>query len=106
MKRQRVVGSIGPWHPHTVMYTVARPGQMGYQSRTESGKKILKISDKVAEVNPKAGFQNYGLVREKYAIIAGSLPGPAKRCIALRKTIRPETKRGPIIEGITRILTN
>jgi large subunit ribosomal protein L3 len=105
-KKQRVVGSIGPWHPHTVMFTVARPGQMGYQSRTETGKKILKISDKVAEVNPKAGFQNYGMVKEKYAIIAGSLPGPAKRCIAFRKTIRPETKSGAMIEGIARILSN
>jgi len=105
-KKQRVVGSIGPWHPHTVMFTVGRPGQMGYQSRTETGKKLLKISDKVAEVNSKTGFQNYGMVKGKYAIIAGSLPGPAKRCIALRKTIRPITKSGPIIEGITRILLN
>jgi len=103
-KKQRVVGSIGPWHPATVMYTVARPGQMGYQNRTEFGKKLLKISDNVNDVNPKCGFQNYGMVNGKYALIMGSLQGPAKRCIALRTSFRPETKRGIVVEAVGSIL--
>lgn len=103
-KKRRIVGCISPWTPHTVMFSVARPGQMGYHNRTEHNKKLLKISDKVAEVNPKAGYPNYGLVKEKYAIIQGSVPGPAKRCISLRKSQRPERKRGVQITEIEKVL--
>ncbi len=103
-KRVRVVGSIGPWHPHTVMFTVARPGQMGYHNRTESGKKLIKISTNVEEVNPSKGFSGYGIVKGQYALIYGSIPGPAKRCVALRKTIRPVKQKGIQLEGVERII--
>jgi large subunit ribosomal protein L3 len=105
-KKQRIVGCISPWTPSTVMYTVARPGQMGYQNRTEFNKKILKISDKIEEINPKAGYPNYGMVKEKYAIIQGSLPGPTKRCISLRKSLRPQRKKGKQIKVVEKILIN
>ncbi|MCX6802947.1 MAG: 50S ribosomal protein L3 [Candidatus Diapherotrites archaeon] len=105
-KKQRVVGSIGPWHPATVMFTVARAGQMGYQNRTEVNKKIIKISKNTSEVNPKAGFKNYGLVKGNYALIFGSLPGPAKRCIALRKSLRPVQKVGVQLATVERIIIN
>jgi len=105
-KRQRVVGSIGPWHPNTVMWTVARPGQMGYQNRTESNKKIIKISKNVTEVNPKAGFQNFGMVEGEYALIFGSLPGPVKRCVALRKSVRPAQQVGVQLQTVDKIIIN
>jgi large subunit ribosomal protein L3 len=105
-KKQRVVGSIGPWHPNTVMFTVARPGQMGYQNRTEVNKKIIKISKNIAEVNPKSGFQNFGLVQGEYALIFGSLPGPAKRCIALRKSLRPAQQVGVQLAAVDKIVIN
>jgi len=105
-KKQRVVGSIGPWHPNTVMWTVARPGQMGYQNRTESNKKLIKISKNVSEVNPKAGFQNFGMVAGEYALIFGSLPGPAKRCVALRKCIRPAQQVGVQLQTVDKIVIN
>ena len=103
-KRERVVGSIGPWHPHTVMFSVARPGQMGYQCRTETNKKVILISEKVEEVNPSNGFCGYGNVKGKFALIYGSLPGPAKRCVALRKGTRPELKSGLHIDSVTSIV--
>ncbi len=99
-KKQRVVGSISPWTPHTVMFTVPRPGQMGYHNRTEYNKKLIKISNKVEEINPVSGFANYGMVKEKYALIFGSVAGPAKRCIALRKTVRPIKKSGIQLEKV------
>ena len=37
-KKRRIVGSISPWNPSTVMWQVPRPGQMGYHSRTEYNK--------------------------------------------------------------------
>ena len=103
-KRERVVGSIGPWHPHTVMWTVARAGQMGYQNRTESNKKLIKISSDPSEVNSKAGFQNFGMVQGTYALIFGSLPGPAKRCVALRKCLRPAQQVGVQLQKVEAIV--
>jgi len=105
-KKQRVVGSIGPWHPATVMFTVARAGQMGYQNRTEVNKKIIKFSKNVSEVNPKAGFQNFGMVQGEYALIFGSLPGPAKRCIAMRKSLRPAQHKGVQLQSVEKIIVN
>jgi large subunit ribosomal protein L3 len=105
-KKQRVVGSIGPWHPATVMYTVARPGQRGYHNRTETNKRIIKISKNVSEINPKSGFLNYGLVESNYALIFGSLPGPVKRCIALRKSLRPAQQKGVQLQSVEKIIKN
>ncbi len=103
-KRSRVVGSIGPWHPNTVMWTVARAGQMGYQNRTESNKKLIKISTDPSEVNSKSGFQNFGFVQGTYALIFGSLPGPAKRCVALRKSLRPAQQVGVQLQKVEAIV--
>ncbi len=88
-KTERIVGSIGPWHPPTVMWTVARAGQLGYQTRTEYGKKIMIMGDAVKALNPKSGFANFGLIRNDAVVLAGSVPGVSKRCIALRTAIRP-----------------
>lgn len=98
-KKHRVVGSIGPWHPATVMWTVARPGQLGYQTRTEYNKRILKIDAEPALINPEGGFTNYGLIKNDFLVLAGSVPGPVKRCIALREPMRKfEEKRFKIGE--------
>ncbi len=105
-KKRRVVGSISPWHPHTVMFTVARPGQMGYHNRTECNKKLLKISDKIDEVNGKSGFSGYGKVTGKYILISGSIPGPSKRCVAIRKSERPAAVSKVKLDNITKILVN
>ena len=93
-KKQRVVGSIGPWNPSTVMWTVARPGQHGYHTRTEYNKRILLIGDNATGVTPDSGFKNYGIVSNDFLLVAGSIPGPAKRAVSLRHTIRvfPENR--------------
>ncbi len=102
-KKRRIVGSISPWNPSTVMFTVARAGQMGYHNRTEYNKKLLKISDDIKEINGKSGYSKYGNVNGKFVLIAGSLPGPSKRCIAIRKSQRPARKAGLQIERVEKI---
>ncbi|HLC92531.1 MAG TPA: 50S ribosomal protein L3 [archaeon] len=87
-KRHRYVGSIGPWHPATVMWTVARPGQLGYQTRTEYNKRVLVIDSNAAAVNPPAGFNNYGTVKNEFIVLTGSVPGPAKRIVTIRHAVR------------------
>lgn len=89
-KRKRGKANLGAWTPKRVSFTVPQPGKMGYHQRTEYNKQILKISDKPEEINPKAGFLHYGLIKNQYLLIKGSIPGPAKRTIVLREPIRPK----------------
>jgi len=91
-KMKRGVATLGPWNPHRVLYTVPRSGQMGYHQRTEYNKRILKIGTDGTEVTPKGGFLRYGPVRGTYAILNGSVPGPAKRLIRLRTPARAPTR--------------
>lgn len=88
-KISRAVGCIGPWHPARVLYTVPRPGQLGFHQRTEYHKRIMLIGENEEEINPKGGLINYGQIKGDYLIILGSIPGPKKRLIRIRKTIRP-----------------
>jgi large subunit ribosomal protein L3 len=87
---QRHVGSIGPWHPATVMYTVPRAGQHGFHTRTTFNKRLLMIDKDVSKVVPKSGFKNYGVIKNNYVVIAGNLPGPVKRIVTIRKATRPQ----------------
>ena len=88
-KIRRAVACIGPWHPARVLYTVPRPGQLGYHQRTEYHKRIMLIGENEEEINPKGGFIRYGKVKGDYLLLLGSIPGPKKRLIRIRKTIRP-----------------
>jgi large subunit ribosomal protein L3 len=87
-KVRRAVACIGPWHPARVLYTVPRPGQLGFHQRTEYHKRIMLIGENEEEINPKGGLINYGKIKGDYLIILGTVPGPKKRLIRIRKTIR------------------
>ncbi|MBI5159429.1 50S ribosomal protein L3 [Candidatus Micrarchaeota archaeon] len=86
--KRRHVGTLGPWHPAKVMYTVPMAGQMGYHVRTEINKRVMKIGENPAEINAKGGFPGYGLVKNPYIIVKGSVGGPVKRIVRLRKAAR------------------
>ncbi|TFG08749.1 MAG: 50S ribosomal protein L3 [Promethearchaeota archaeon] len=87
-KIKRAVACIGPWHPARVLYTVPRPGQLGFHQRTEYNKRIMIIGENEEEINPKGGFVKFGYISGDYILVLGSVPGPKKRLIRLRKTIR------------------
>jgi len=105
----RKVACIGAWHPARVSFTIPRAGQNGFHHRTEINKKIYKIGESVEknaanatcptgdttekEITPLGGFPHYGQVRNQYIIIKGSVPGPAKRALALRKPLYKHTNR-------------
>lgn len=91
-KTKRHVGSISPWHPATVMFTVPRPGQYGYHNRTVFGKKLLLVDSEPSKVNPKGGFKRYGEVNTNFALVAGTIPGPTKRIVAIRRAIRKQER--------------
>ncbi|MEA3324301.1 MAG: 50S ribosomal protein L3 [Euryarchaeota archaeon] len=86
--KRRHIGNLGPWTPHYVRRTVPLMGQTGYYQRTEFNKRIFKIGSDGTEVTPDGGFINYGIVRNGYVMIRGSVPGPSKRLIRMRPPIR------------------
>jgi large subunit ribosomal protein L3 len=87
-KHRRMIGTAGSWHPNWVQATVPQAGQMGYHQRTEYNKRILKIGEKGDEITPSGGFPHYGIIRNSYVLIHGSIPGPTKRLVSLRDAIR------------------
>ncbi len=86
---RRNPGTLGPWHPHQIMWTVPLAGQMGYHQRTEHNKRLLKIGSSDSQITPKGGFLRYGEVGGDYVLVMGSTPGTTKRLVNLRKPNRP-----------------
>ncbi len=96
--KHRRVGTLGPWNPARVRWTVPQAGQMGFHQRTEYNKRIIKIGENGEEITPKGGFVHYGVIRSDYVLVSGSVPGPVKRLIRMRDAIRPPQK--VVYEGI------
>lgn len=101
--KKRHIGNLGPWHPHHVRWQVPQMGQMGYQQRTDFNKRVLKIGEDGAEITPDGGFINYGIVRNPYILIKGSIPGPSKRLVRIRPAVRKSEhlERLPAIEFVS-----
>ncbi|KAF9649594.1 hypothetical protein BDM02DRAFT_3142218 [Thelephora ganbajun] len=105
-KGLRKVACIGAWHPSKVMFSVARAGQNGYHHRTEINKKIYRIGlgdeeDNASteqdvtkkRITPLGGFPHYGIVKNDFLLLKGSIPGTKKRIITLRKSLMVHTSR-------------
>lgn len=107
-KGLRKVACIGAWHPSRVGYTVPRAGQHGFHHRVEANKKIYKIGKSMLQdkanarcetdltdktITPLGGFVKYGIVREDYLLLKGSVPGPIKRVMTIRKSLKPKTSK-------------
>lgn len=91
-KKRRHVGTLGPVTPRRVLPgKLAMPGQLGFQTRTEYNKVILKLGEGMA--SPKGGFIKYGEVNGPHILLKGSVPGPRKRLIILKKAQRPPAKQ-------------
>jgi len=68
---------------------------LGKSLRTVEGKNAGKTEFDITDkgINPMGSFPRYGPVREDFVMLKGSVPGPVKRVITLRKTILPGTTR-------------
>jgi large subunit ribosomal protein L3 len=86
--KERHLGTLGPWNPHHVRWQVPQIGQLGFQQRTEFNKRILKFSENTSEITPAGGFLHYGVLKNSYILVKGSIPGPVKRLIRIRPAIR------------------
>ncbi len=87
-KGRRRPGSLGPWHPAHTLFRSAMAGQLGLFTRIQYNSRLIKIG-KANEIEKKEGWKNYGNIKTEYAIISGSVPGPAKRELLLTSSLRP-----------------
>jgi large subunit ribosomal protein L3 len=90
-KTKRGPGSLGPWHGFKG-YRTPHAGQMGFQQRKEFNKHIIRINDDTTKINAKGGFLRYGLIKNQYALVRGSIGGASKRLITLMTPARPRPK--------------
>ncbi|MCK4996976.1 50S ribosomal protein L3 [Candidatus Pacearchaeota archaeon] len=89
-KGQRRPGSLAPWHPARVTFRAPQAGQTGYHSRITYNNLILKVGKTSEEdINRKGGFEHYGVIKNDYMILKGSIPGPQKRGLMITTAIRP-----------------
>ncbi|HIG92957.1 MAG: large subunit ribosomal protein L3 [archaeon GW2011_AR9] len=91
-KTKRGIGTLGPWHPNRVQFTVPQPGKMGFHLRTEYNKQIMSIGQDPAQINFSGGIPHYGIVKNTYLLLKGSVIGPKKRAVLLTQSIRPNAK--------------
>jgi len=102
-KTRRGVATLGPWKPAGVMYTVPRPGQMGYMQRLVRNLQVLKIVESPGEINPAGGFHKYGVLRSPAVILNGSVPGTPKRLVKIRVSARKhgaKPKQPPVLTHV------
>jgi len=85
-KGLRRPGTLGPWTPSRVTFRVPMAGQLGFFTRETWNLKIMDIgsAEKISLV-----FPGYGKIKTNYAIIKGSVQGPAKRQLLLTAPLRP-----------------
>ncbi|HLC66128.1 MAG TPA: 50S ribosomal protein L3, partial [Candidatus Nanoarchaeia archaeon] len=73
-KTKRGPGSLGAWRGQGhMMYRVAHAGQMGFHTRTEYNKWLIKIEDDMQKINRLGGFKHYGVVRNPCILLKGSV---------------------------------
>ncbi|MFH1409830.1 MAG: 50S ribosomal protein L3 [Nanoarchaeota archaeon] len=94
---------LGPWKSQGhIMYRVAHAGKMGYHTRTDFNKWLLKIA-KADELKIKGGIINFGLPKSTCLLLKGSIPGHKKRLIKLTRPIRPNHRASKEAPAITTI---
>lgn len=88
-KGQRRPGSLAPWHPARVTFRAPQTGQTGYHSRISYNSLILEVGDiSKKDINKNGGFEHYGIIKNGYIILKGSIPGPKKRGVVVFPSIR------------------
>ncbi|MBS3172424.1 50S ribosomal protein L3 [Candidatus Woesearchaeota archaeon] len=87
-KKKRSAGNLGSFTPRKSNWRVAQHGQMGYHQRSEYNKLIMSIGSDPSLINQVGGFKHYGIVKNDYILVKGSLPGSSKRLVILLESIR------------------
>ena len=91
-KTKRGIATLGGWTPKRIEFSVPIPGKMGYHLRTEYNKQIIKMSADANEVNQPGGINHYGILKNSYLLVKGSVVGPKRRAVLLTQAIRQNKK--------------
>lgn len=91
---------------HFIRFTDVAHSSDGYHHRTELNKKIYRIglstdpnngsTDADAThkgITPLGGFPHYGIVKNDFLMLKGSVPGTKKRVLTIRKSLMVHTSR-------------
>ena len=100
-KTRRHAGNVGAWHPARVLTTIPLAGQHGLHERTEWNKWVIKVDDKPEKINQVSGFRGFGIVRNDYILVKGSVQGPKKRMVTLVRAQRPNKRYPKVAPQIT-----
>ena len=92
-EKSRRAAILGSEREAQVRFYAQQAGQVGYHTRTEHNKQVLKIGEDPKEVNPEGGFVRYGIVKNNYVLLKGSIGGPAKRMVRINAATRPNKRR-------------
>ncbi|MEM4366524.1 MAG: 50S ribosomal protein L3 [Candidatus Anstonellales archaeon] len=93
--KRRHVGTLGQWHPAYVFYTIPRAGQMGYHKRTELNKVVCEIGKP-----GKKEYKHYGKIKNDVIVVLGSVMGPVKRAVKMRRALRKDKSQIEVKELI------
>ncbi len=104
-KVRRGVAAMGAWTPKRVDYTIPQPGKMGYHQRSEYNKQILKIgsAEEASQINPSSGLHQYGVLKNNFILIRGSVAGPRKKAVLLTAGIRTPAYKNKAFSGAPEI---
>ncbi len=95
-KSRRKAGNLGAESMAKVQFTVPQHGRLGFNSRVEYNKFVLKIIKDPKEANIAEGYRRYGNVSSQALVLKGSVPGSTGRLIIMRKALRPTRKSEPV----------
>ncbi|MGB9635333.1 MAG: 50S ribosomal protein L3 [Candidatus Micrarchaeia archaeon] len=102
--KRRHLGNLGSWHPPIVEYTIAQAGQMGLHKRTILNNLVVDMGTP-DKIDMNGGIINYGVIKTRYILIKGSIPGPKKRLVKLRRSLRkPISKRDLKVTYLSRAM--
>lgn len=85
-------------------FSAPQGGKMGYHLRTEYNKKIILSDSNTEKINRSGGIKHYGVVKNNYAVVLGSVQGPKKRVVLMTETIRLNKKIQKINYSIQNII--
>lgn len=88
-KGVRKPGNLGPWKPSKVRFFAPQAGQTGFFTRLVYNIKIMKIGSGTS-LNKR--FHRYGIIKNNYIIVKGSVQGPAKRPVLFTIPLRASKK--------------
>jgi large subunit ribosomal protein L3 len=104
-KGQRRPGALGSFHPGRTTFRAPMAGQLGMFTRATYNSKIIDMGSMKSETSSSSvnnagrktenkfiGMKNFGDIKTDYAILTGSIQGPAKRQLLITSPLR-ETKK-------------